>query len=114
MTDMELEQVTANLRTKSVADIGGLASDAFVGHGMRNDGDSMVVLHAIVVQLLGELAPLRKLREAAQYVQETWQLDSDREVAEVPFGPACMLRDRLAAWGRWQRLYVGQDIGGRG
>ena len=66
MTDMELEQLTANLRTKSVADIGNLASDAFVGHGMRDDGDSMVVLHAIVVQLLGELAPLRKLREAVE------------------------------------------------
>ena len=66
MTDTELEQLTANLRTKSVADIGELASDAFVGHGMRDDGDSMVVLHAIVVQLLGELAALRALREACE------------------------------------------------
>ena len=66
MTDTELEQLTATLRAKSIADIGILASDAFVGHDMRNDADSMVVLHTIVVHLLGELTPLRALREAVK------------------------------------------------
>lgn len=59
-----------------------------------------------------ELAALRKLREAAQYVCDCWQIDSDNEHAVVPFGPASMLQDMLAAWDGGS-VCIGQDIGGR-
>jgi Zn-finger domain-containing protein len=66
MTDIELESLIASLPAKTLDEIGVLASDAFVGHGVRDDGDTAVVLHGIVVYLLRELAPLRALREAVE------------------------------------------------
>ena len=60
MTDTELEQLVQSLPSKTPEEIGALASDAFVGYGFRDDGDTAVVLHGIVVYLLRELAALRE------------------------------------------------------